>query len=110
MTLEVSYHAGDEVVFEFSPVKDDGIYELTATLDGTERVILSPATKRSQEVYTRRYWYRVLSMKVSLKSLAMITKAKEVTIRLRDKEFVMKGDNLEALRLMVQHVSARPAP
>lgn len=110
MTLRASYSIKDEVVLCFSPVEDNGTYQLTALLDGTERVILSPATKQSQWVSSIHGWYLALSMKVSLKSLAMITTAKEVKMRLRDKEFELKGGNLEALRFMVQHVYANFAP
>lgn len=110
MALWVNYSARDEVVLQFSPVKDDGTYELTARLNGTERVLLSPASKESQWVGSVHGWYLALSMRVSLKSLAIITNAKEVKMRLRDKEFELKGKNLEALRLMVQHVSANSAP
>jgi len=110
MTLQASYSVSDEVILRFSPVEGNGIYELTALFNGTERVLLSPATKQSQWVSSIHGWYLALSMKVPLKSLAIITTAKELKMRLRDKEFELKGENLEALRFMVQHVSANFAP
>jgi len=111
MSLRISYSARDEVVLRFLPVKDQGTYELTAMLNGTERILLSPATKQNQRVdFSIHGEYLALYMKVSLKSLAMITNAKEVKMRLRDKEFELKKEDLEALRFMVQHVAANSAP
>jgi Polysaccharide biosynthesis/export protein len=107
---QVSYAGGEEAVLTFSPVEAYQTYELTAWLDGKERVNLNSATKQSQKVYPVHGQWLELWMEVPMKSLARIANATEVKMRLGDREFQLKGQDLEALRFMVRHLSKVPAP
>jgi hypothetical protein len=107
---QVSYTGGAEVVFVFSPVEAYGTYELTAWFDAKERVNLNSVSKQSQSVHPVHGEWLELTMRVPMKSVARITSATEVKLKLGGKEFRLKEQDLEALRFMVRHLSTAAAP
>ena len=81
-------------------------YEVKALLERGESLSLGRAIKIHPTIVTAHNDpYLEVRLKVSLTALARIAKAEEVTMRLGEIEFKLRGKDLEALRFIVAHFS-----